>query len=312
MRFGIQIEPQFGFTYDDVKQLAVDAEQLGAEAMWVSDHLFLNADSAKTDCLEAWTLLAALSQVTTTLRLGTMVTCQSYRNPAILAKIAAGVDHMSKGRLEFGIGTGWKQLEYVAYGYRFPPPGERVEQLIDTIEICKRMWSEDKATYHGKHYRIDEAQCMPKPVQSPLPMWVAGAKPRLMRVVARYADAVNVGGWPAPDGYADSIAQLEAACTKIGRDPKAILRSWFGPVLVAESDRRVNEMVNELAARAKIAPEEWRARRRGHPVGTPEEVAEMLRAFTKLGVTYFIPVFPFGYDRECFRVFAQKVVPLLG
>jgi probable F420-dependent oxidoreductase len=312
MRFGIQIEPQFGFTYDDVKQIALDAEQLGAEAMWVSDHLFLNADSAKTDCLEAWTLLAALSQVTTTLRLGTMVTCQSYRSPALLAKIAAGLDQMSNGRLEFGIGTGWKQLEYVAYGYRFPPPGERVEQLIDTIEICKRMWSEDKATYHGKHYRVDEAQCMPKPHQQPLPMWIAGSKPRLMRVVARYADAVNVGGWPDPEGYADSIAQLEAACARLGRDPKAILRSWFAPVLVAENDRRLTEMVNELAARAKITPDEWRARRRGHPVGTPEKVAETLRAYTKLGVTYFIPVFPYGHDRECFRVFAKQVIPQLA
>jgi probable F420-dependent oxidoreductase len=311
VRFGIQIEPQFGFTYEDVKQIALDAEQLGADAIWVSDHLFLNNDSAKTDCLEAWTLLAALSQVTTKLRLGTMVTCQSYRNPALLAKIAAGVDQMSKGRLEFGIGTGWKQLEYRAYGYEFPAPGPRVEQLIDTIEICKRMWSEDKATYHGKHYSIDEAQCMPKPYQRPLPMWIAGAKPRLMRVVARHADAVNIGGWPSAEGYADSIAHLDEACRKIGRDPKAIVRSWFGPVLVAETEARANEMVGELAVRAKIAPDEWRARRRGHPVGTPDQVASALREYAKLGVTYFIPVFPYGYDREGLRVFAKQVMPAL-
>ena len=312
MRFGIQIEPQFGFTYDDVKQIAIDAETLGADAIWVSDHLFLNNDSAKTDCLEAWTLLAALSQVTTRLRLGTMVTSQSYRNPALLAKIAAGVDQMSKGRLEFGIGTGWKELEYRAYGYGFPPPGPRVEQLIDTIEICRRMWSEDKATYHGKHYRIDDAQCMPKPLQRPLPMWVAGSKPRLMRVVARYADAVNVGGWPTPEGYADSIAHLDAACRKIGRDPGTIVRSWFAPVLVADTPARVDEIVREAAARAKIAPDEWRARRRAYPLGTPDQVVEALRAYVRLGVTYLIPVFPYGYDRECFRVFAQEVIPALA
>ena len=312
MRFGIQIEPQFGFTYHDVKQIAIDAETLGADAIWVSDHLFLNGDSAKTDCLEAWTLLAALSQVTTRLRLGTMVTAQSYRNPALLAKIAAGVDRMSNGRLEFGIGTGWKELEYRAYGYEFPPPGPRVEQLVDAIEICRRMWSEDKATYHGKHYRIDDAQCMPKPVQRPLPMWVAGAKPRLMRVAARYADAVNIGGWPTADAYADSIAHLDAACRKAGRDPREIVRSWFGPVLVAETAARVDEIVRDVAARAKITPEEWRARRRAHPVGTPDQVADALRAYAKLGVTYLIPVFPFGYDRECLDVFARQVIRALA
>jgi probable F420-dependent oxidoreductase len=312
VRFGIQIEPQFGFTYEDVKQIALDAEGLGAEALWVSDHLFLNNDSAKTDCLEAWTLLAAISQVTTRLRLGTMVTCQSYRNPALLAKIAAGVDRMSDGRLEFGIGTGWKELEYRAYGYEFPAPGKRIEQLVDTVEICRRMWGDDKATYHGKHYRIDDAQCMPKPVQRPLPMWIAGSKPRMMRVVARYADAVNVGGFATAEAYGEAMAQLEAACAKLKRDPATILRSQFGPVLVAETAERVDEIVRELAARAKIAPDEWRARRRGHPVGTPDQVAGTLRGYAELGVTYVIPVFPFGYDRECLRVFAEHVIPALS
>jgi probable F420-dependent oxidoreductase len=312
VRFGIQIEPQFGFTYDDVKQIALDAETLGAEALWVSDHLFLNNDSATTNCLEAWTLLAALTQVTTRLRLGTMVTCQSYRNPALLAKIAADVDQMSGGRLEFGVGTGWKELEYVAYGYEFPAPGKRVDQLVDTVEICKRMWTEDKATYHGKEYRIDDAQCMPKPVQRPLPVWIAGSKPRLMRVVARYADAVNVGGFSTPEAYGTAMAELERACAARKRDPASILRSHFGPVLVAETEARVDEIVRELATRAKITPDEWRSRRRGHPVGTPDQVAEALRAYARLGVAYVIPVFPYGYDRECLRVFAQQVIPALA
>src|SRR5579859_6998608 len=162
MRFGIQIEPQFGFSFDEVRDIALDAERLGADALWVSDHLFLNETSVSTDCLEAWTLLAALTQVATRIRLGTLVTCQSYRNPALLAKIAADVDVLSGGRLDFGIGAGWKELEYRAYGYDFPAPGVRVEQLADTIEICRRMWTEEKATYHGTHYRIDGAQCSPK------------------------------------------------------------------------------------------------------------------------------------------------------
>jgi F420-dependent oxidoreductase-like protein len=311
MQFGIQIEPQFGFTWEQVRDIARDAEELGATGLWVSDHLFLNATSEKTDCLEAWTLLAGLAQTTTRLRLGTLVSCQSYRNPALLAKMAAGVDVMSGGRLEFGIGAGWKQLEYHAYGYDFPAPGTRVDQLIDTVEICKRMWSEDKATYHGKHYRIDDAQCSPKPVQRPLPMWIAGEKPRLMRAVARYADGVNVGGWPSAERYAQAMADLDRACRVVKRDPASIRRSHFGPVLVAETVSRADEIVRALAARARITAEEWRARRAGHPVGTPEQVAEALRPYAQAGVGYLIPVFPFGYDRECLRVFATKVVPQL-
>lgn len=312
MRFGIQIEPQFGFSWDEITAIAHDAEELGADGLWVSDHLFLNDGSARTDCLEAWTVLAALSQITTRLRLGTLVSCQSYRNPALLAKMAATVDVMSGGRLEFGIGAGWKELEYRAYGYEFPSPGTRIDQLVDTIEICKRMWTLDKATYHGKHHHIDEAQCSPKPVQRPLPMWIAGSKPRLMRVVARHADAVNVGGFPTPDAYGAAMKELEQACRLAKRDPASIVRSHFGPVLVAESASRVDEIVREVAARAKVTPDEWRARRRGHPVGTPDEVADAIRAYAKHGATYVIPVFPYGYDRECFRVFAQRVVPQLA
>jgi F420-dependent oxidoreductase-like protein len=311
VRFGIQIEPQFGFSWDEIRAIAHDAEELGATGVWVSDHLFLNRDSVKTDCLEAWTLLAALTQVTTRVRLGTLVSCQSYRNPALLAKMAAGVDVMSRGRLELGIGAGWKELEYRAYGYDFPAPAVRVEQLVDTVEICTRMWREEKATYRGKHYRVDEAQCSPKPVQARLPVWIAGSKPRIMRAVARYADWVNVGGFALPDAYADAMRELESACAKARRDPATIGRSHFGPVLVAESEARLTEIVRELAARAKITPGEWRSRRKGQPVGTPDQVAEALRAYAELGVTYVIPVFPYGYDRECLRVFATTVVPQL-
>lgn len=312
MRYGIQIEPQFGFSWDEVTAIARDADELGADGVWVSDHFFLNDTSATTDCLEAWTVLAALTQVTRRVRLGALVTCQSYRNPALLAKMAAGVDVMSGGRLEFGVGAGWKELEYRAYGYEFPRPGVRVDQLVDTIEICRRMWTEEKATYAGKHYRVADAQCSPKPLQRPLPMWIAGAKPRLMRVVARYADAVNVGGFVTAEGYAEAMRELERACRVVKRDPGTILRSHFGPVLVAETRDRVDEIVAALAARAKITPEEWRGRRRGHPVGTADEVAEALRAYARIGVAYVIPVFPYGYDRECLRVFATKVVPLLA
>jgi F420-dependent oxidoreductase-like protein len=277
VRFGIQIETQFGFSFDDVRQIAKDAEQGGFEAMWVCDHFFLDANSTQKNCLEAWTLLAALTQTTRTLRLGTLVSCQSYRNPALLAKTAASLDHLSGGRMEFGIGAGWKEIEYRAYGYDFPQAGVRVDQLIETIEICKRMWTEEKATYHGKHYRIDDAQCAPKPVQKPLPMWIAGSKPRLMRIVAKHADAVNVGGFPSPERYAEVMRDLEAACAKAKRDPKTILRSQF--------------------FRIDPAP--------------AEAIIEKLRPYAALGVSYVIPVFPYGKEREMVQLFAEKVIPAM-
>ena len=157
MDLGVQIEPQFGFSYESVRDIAREAHRSGFTRLWVSDHLFLQKDSVTTDCLEAWTLLAALARDTEGIRIGPMVTAQSYRNPALLAKIAAGVDQMSDGRLEFGLGAGWKDIEYRAYGYEFPEPGVRVTQLVETLEICTRLWTQERATYRGKHYRIEEA-----------------------------------------------------------------------------------------------------------------------------------------------------------
>jgi len=155
--FGIQIEPQFGFTYDDIKMIALEAERLGFESLWVSDHFFLTKESIGTNCLECYTTLTALARDTTTLRLGPMVAGQNYRSPALHANIAASLDHISGGRLNFGIGTGWKVVEYGAYGYEFPKPMARIRQLEETIEIAKAMWTQEKATYRGRYYSVEDA-----------------------------------------------------------------------------------------------------------------------------------------------------------
>ena len=208
MDLGVQIEPQFGFSYADVLGIAREAETAGFRALWVSDHLFLGADAVATDCLEAWTLLAALAVDTKKIRIGPMVTAQSYRNPALLAKIAAGVDQMSGGRVEFGVGAGWKEVEYKAYGYEFPDAPTRVTQLVETLEICTQLWTKDKATYRGKHYRIEDAVSSPKPVQKPFPIWIGGTKPRVMRIAAKYAQWFNMSN---PGQAAEPrIAELNA------------------------------------------------------------------------------------------------------
>jgi len=221
MDLGVQIEPQFGFKFEDILAIALDAERAGFTRLWVSDHLFLDPNAVNTDCLEAWTLLAALAVRTERIRIGPMVTAQSYRNPALLAKIAAGVDVMSKGRLDFGLGAGWKDVEYRAYGYEFPDAPTRVTQMIETLEICTRMWKEERATYEGKHYRIENALCAPKPMQKPLPIWIGGSKPRVMRAAAKYGHAFNITvSASGPGDLPDRLRDLDEACRAEKRDPK--------------------------------------------------------------------------------------------
>src|SRR5438552_15715966 len=277
MDLGVQVEPQFGFSYAEVVGIAREAETAGFRALWVSDHLFLGPEAVATDCLEAWTLLAALAVDTKKIRIGPMVTSQSYRSPALLAKIAAGVDHLSGGRLEFGIGAGWKQVEYKAYGNDCPEAAGRVEQLVDTIEICRHMWADDRATYAGKRYSITDALCAPKPVQSPLPIWVGGSKPRIFRIAAKYAHWMNhTGGDMTPHGVRVRQEALDKACRDRKRDPKTLKRSAFLSVIVGATARDVDALVADAAARAKLTPEQWRAARPAAIVGVPGDVAKRL------------------------------------
>ena len=314
MDLGVQIEPQFGFSYDDILAVAREAERVGLRALWLSDHLFLNKDSQSQSCLEAWSVLAALAVDTKTIRLGTMVTSQSYRNPALLAKIAAGVDQMSNGRLEFGVGAGWKELEYRAYGYAFPPPGTRVDQLVETLEICTRMWTEDRATFAGKHYRIENALCAPKPVQRPLPIWIGGRKPRILRIGAKWAQAFNwlpEGGFPTPEQVRGGMRDIDEACRAAKRDPKTLRHSVFLSALIGEDERRANEIVAEVAAKAKLSPAEWRTAKPGTMVGSPEQVAARLREHQAAGAEDANIIFPYGHDVAMTRLLGEQVAPAL-
>ncbi|MEP6693594.1 MAG: TIGR03560 family F420-dependent LLM class oxidoreductase [Chloroflexota bacterium] len=298
MDLGVQVEPQFGFSYADVVGIASEAETAGFRTLWVSDHLFLGADAVATDCLEAWTLLAALAVDTKTIRIGPMVTSQSYRNPALLAKIAAGVDQMSGGRLEFGVGAGWKDIEYKAYGYEFPDAPTRVTQLVETLEICTRLWREPRATYHGKHYRIEDAVCAPKPLQTPLPIWIGGTKPRVMRIAAKYAHAFNMSNpGQAPEPRIEELnKELPVACKAVGRDPATLKRSLFVQVLVAPTRREVDDIAGEVAARTKTTGAEWLKARPAMIVGTPDQVGTRLRAIAAGGIDHANIMFPYKFE----------------
>jgi F420-dependent oxidoreductase-like protein len=300
MDLGVQIEPQFGFKIDDVLAIALDAERAGFTRLWISDHLFLDPNAVNTDCLEAWTLLAALAVRTERIRIGPMVTAQSYRNPALLAKIAAGVDVMSQGRLDFGLGAGWKDVEYRAYGYEFPDAPTRVTQMIETLEICTRMWNDERATYQGKHYHIENALCSPKPVQKPLPVWIGGSKPRVMRAAAKYGHAFNITvSASAPGDLPDRLHDLDEACRAEKRDPKTLLRSAFLVACVGKTRAEADARLDEIAKRQKTDRKGFLASRPGLVFGVPEEAAEKLRSYADKGIGHANIMFqPMGSERD--------------
>ena len=310
MDLGVQIEPQFGFKFEDVLTIALDAERAGFTRLWVSDHLFLDPNAVSTDCLEAWTLLAALAARTERIRLGPMVTAQSYRNPALLAKIAAGVDVMSKGRLDFGLGAGWKEVEYRAYGYEFPDAPTRVTEMIETLEICTRMWKEDRATFQGKHYRVTDALCSPKPMQKPLPIWIGGSKPRVMRAAAKYGQAFNITvSASAPGDLPDRLRDLDDACRAVKRDPKTLLRSAFLIACVGKTRSDAEARLDEIAKRQKTDRKSFLASRPGLLFGTPDEAAEKLRGYADKGIGHVNLMFqPHGSERDQIAALA----PLVG
>lgn len=311
MDLGIQIEPQFGFSYDDIVGIGKAGEAAGFTRLWLSDHLFLDPDAVRKDCLEVWTALAALARDLKTIRIGPMVSCQSYRNPALLAKTAAGVDVMSGGRLEFGIGAGWKEVEYKAYGYEFRPAPMRVDELVDTIEICTRLWREEKATYHGKRYSIDDALCAPKPVQSPLPIWVGGSMPRILRIAAKYGHWMNHTKAVTLDSVRLRQEALDAACRDRKRDPKSLKRSAFLTIVVGVTAKDVHALVADTAGRAKQTPEEWRAERPAAIVGTPDQVTARLREYAKVGIDHVNALFPYTREREMVELLGREVVAKL-
>jgi alkanesulfonate monooxygenase SsuD/methylene tetrahydromethanopterin reductase-like flavin-dependent oxidoreductase (luciferase family) len=313
MDLGIQIEPQFGFSYDDILGIGRAGEKAGFTRLWLSDHLFLNADAVKTDCLEAWTALAGLARDLATIRIGPMVTCQSYRNPALLAKMAAGVDQLSGGRLEFGLGAGWKELEYKAYGYEVPPAPTRVDELVDSLEICTRMWTDDKASYQGKRHSITAALCAPKPKQSPLPIWIGGSKPRIFRIAAKYAHWMNhTAGDMTPNGVRVRQEALDQACRDRKRDPATLKRSAFLSLVVGATVRDVDALVAEAAARAELTPEQWRAARPSAIVGTPTEAIGRLREYAAIGIEHVNAIFPYTREREMVELLGREAVAALA
>jgi len=306
--FGIQIEPQFGFTYERIREIAVEAERLGFESIWLSDHFFLTKESIGTNCLECWTTLAALARDTTTLRMGPMVSAQSYRSPALLANIAASLDHISDGRLYFGIGAGWKVVEYEAYGYPFPKPATRIRQLDETIEIAKRMWTQEKATFKGRHYSVEDALCYPHPVQKPhIPVWVGGSGSLTLKVSARHADAVNFAWSQPPAFFEERLGVLRRHCSKIGRDYDEIRKSAGLMITMEETEEELEAELEDQRRKAETQYRRYLSRQPPNVVDTPEVVAERMGEYVALGIDHFILRFNYGEEIQKMELFMDKV-----
>jgi F420-dependent oxidoreductase-like protein len=327
MRFGLFI-PQ-GWRLDLVgieparqwqvmNDLAVRADRGGAwDSLWVYDHFHTVPEPTSEATHEAWTLMAAFAATTSRIRLGQMCTCMAYRNPAYLAKVAATVDIISGGRVEMGIGAGWYEHEWRAYGYGFPSAGERIAALDEGVQIMKQGWETGSATLDGKYYQVSGARVYPQPLQQPrIPLWIAGGGERkTLRIVARMGDYANLDG--TPDVFAHKSAVLEGHCRDVGRDFAEITRSANYNVVIGSTQAEVAERLAWIDAhyRAVVpakADETVRSFRDGPLVGTPEQIVETLTRLRALGMTYAIAYFAeAAYDASGIELFEREVLPAL-
>jgi F420-dependent oxidoreductase-like protein len=314
LRVGIHIEPQYGFAFDEVVQIAQTAEQVGCHALWTSDHLQWDAHSTRRHCFEAWTLLTALAPLTTTLRLGTLVSCNSYRHPSLLAKTAACLDTISQGRLDCGLGAGWKEFEYRAYGLPFPPVGTRIAQLREAVQVLKRLWTQEQASFQGQYYTLEAAACMPKPRQRPLPLWIGGqGEKKLLRLVAEEADGWNMVLGSSLEQVRHKLEVLQRHCETVGRDLSTLDMSLFVLTFVYDTEQEYAHYVAEqsrlLGAASTVALE--RARQLGL-AGPAAQVTATLRQYLAQGFDYVIALFPYTRERAMLQRYAEEIWPLLG
>jgi len=289
-----------------VVDTSVLAEELGYDSVWVYDHVHNVPVPSNESIFECWTTMAALSQVTSTIRLGQMVGCAGYRNPGLLAKITSNIDVMSGGRLDWGIGGGWYEHEYLAYGYPFPAAKERLGMLRDTVEIVTRMWRDAEATYEGTYLSVAGAQCDPKPLQDPHPpIWIGGGGEKVtLRIVARMADYSNFGG--KSDEWTHKRDVLLDHCADVGRDPDEITMTWSPELFVRETEQEI-----VAAGSQSFWGEPFDSWRAGNLVGTPEQVLDRIREYQDLGLGGIVAWCADLPEHETLRLFAEQVLPEL-
>src|SRR6188472_3768232 len=256
MRFGLQ-HPNFSFDFDgqdtsqiidSLKNLILKAENSGFDSFWVMDHFHQIQFVGRPEepMLEGWTIISMLAGITTKIKLGTLVTGIIYRYPSVLAKVAATLDVLSKGRLFMGIGAGWNEQESLAYGITFPSNQERMLMLEEAIQIICKMWTEEPyASFNGKYYQIRNAYCNPKPIQKPYPPILVGGsgERKTLKIVAKYADACNLFG--SLETVRKKLDILKEHCKTVGRDYDSILKTKLGAIIIDDNSDMVKNRVRE-------------------------------------------------------------------
>jgi F420-dependent oxidoreductase-like protein len=305
------IEGQEGVNWEQWVALARTCEESGIEALFRSDHYIGFHAPSTSGSLDCWTTLGALAAVTTTLRLGSLVSPVTFRHPSVLAKAAVTADHVSGGRVELGIGGGWMEREHLAYGFPFPEMRVRMEMLAEQIEIVHRQWTEDSFDFDGRHYRLERSTALPKPVQDPHPPLIVGGAARsgTLGPAVRWADEYNTT-FPSDDEVVERRRRLLEECERQGREPLrfSIMTTFIVGADRAEFTERARG-VYELGER-EASFDDWLARlRRGAIVGTVDEVAERLQRLAALGVDGVMLQHLRHDDLESVALIGRELVP---
>ena len=295
--------------YETMSRCAKEAEKAGFDGVWLYDHFHTVPTPQLEAVFECWTSMAALARDTATIRLGQMVTCNSYRPPSLLAKMASCIDVMSHGRLVLGIGAGWYQHEYEAYGYQYPETPERLRMLREALQVIKAMWTEDEATFDGRYYKLGGAINEPKPVQKPHPpIWIGGGGEKVtLKLVAQYGDACNFNADVATVRH--KLEVLRQHCETVGRDYDSVLKTLEFYTMIG--DRR--EIDRVVADHGRRTGQDEAYIRSWHPLhGDAGRIAEIIHEYAELGITYFIVNLPNAAEGGVFSRFAEEVFPRLG
>ncbi len=286
--------------YETMTRVAQLAEEVGFASVWLVDHFHTVPQPTQEKTFECWTTTAALARDTKTIRIGQMVTCNSYRHPALLAKMASTVDVLSHGRLNFGIGAGWYEHEYRAYGYAYPDGPQRLRQLRETLQILLALWQEEEAHFEGAVYQVRGAINQPKGVQRPhIPLLIGGDGEQVtLKLVAQYADACNVGDDPA--SVQQKLAVLKQHCERVGRDYERIHRTSTTFCLLADSDEQALAIL-PTERKARIGEQVQTAL-----IGSPETIRQRMAAYEEAGVQELVLRFIDGTNLEMLRRFAAE------
>jgi F420-dependent oxidoreductase-like protein len=314
MRVCLMIEGQEGVTWDDWVRLAGLTEVYGLDGLFRSDH-YTAIIRPDADALDAWTTLAGLASITERIRLGTLVSPATFRHPSVLARMAATVDHISGGRIDVGMGSGWYEREHVAHGFPFLDGKERFELFAEQVEIVVRSWTEERFDHSGPAYGLRDQQALPRPLQRPHPPLVLGGsvKPRFAALAARYATEVNTLGAPNEE-LAERRTLLDRACTAAGRDPATLGFSVMTSCFLGEDrSQALDRIARFVAVRGGDAdPGEMLAERRDRWLaGSVDEVVERIAELRTLGVTRVFLQHLNHSDDEMVALIGERLLPSL-